>query len=447
MRIVKYSILFLSVTFGFNLQVAQAQSPPKILDMQQRAVVQNNWLSYRLENVLPKLMRRENIDMWVIIAREYNEGPVIKTMFPATWLSARRRTILVFYDNGERVERLAIARYNIGDFYKKAWDKEKQPDQWKRLAELIEERDPNKIAVNYSKTFAQADGISMTQFNEFKTALSPTYKDRIISGEKLAVGWLETRTKPEMTVYQNIVAIAHYIIAKGLSAAVIQPGVTTTEDVVWWYRDKIRDLKLTTWFHPSVSVQRQTVKNKFPQDFSDTEDGAKVIQPGDLVHVDFGISYLGLQTDTQQLAYVLKPGETDAPQGLKEALDTANRLQDILTMQFKTGRTGNEILDAARKQAISEGIKPSIYTHPIGFYGHGAGPTIGLWDQQEGVEGKGDYTMYANTAYSIELNATVYIPEWDKEIAIMLEEDAFFSGDTVRYIDGRQTELWLIPRN
>lgn len=447
MQSVIISLITLFIASVFNLQIASGQATPKILDMQERAEVQNEWLAYRLNNVLPMLMRRENIDMWIIVAREYNEDPVIDSMLPAKWLAARRRTILIFFDNGQQIERLTVARYGMGNLYKQAWNKEEQPNQWKRVAEIIAERAPAKIALNYSKTFAQADGITFTQFNALKAALAPKYQERIVSGENLAVGWLETRTKPEMQVYPNIVAIAHHIIAKGFSEAVIQPGVTTTEDVEWWFRDKIRDLKLTTWFHPSVSVQRKTVNNQSPQDFSDVENDGTTILPGDLIHVDFGISYLGLKTDTQQLAYVLKPGEMDAPEGLKEALSIGNRLQDILTSQFKTGRSGNEILDLARKKAINEGITPSIYTHPIGFYGHGAGPTIGLWDQQEGVEGKGDYKMYPNTAYSIELNATVFIPEWNKKIPIKLEEDAFFTGDTVRYIDDRQTELLLIPMN
>jgi Xaa-Pro aminopeptidase len=166
-----------------------------------------------------------------------------------------------------------------------------------------------------------------------------------------------------------------------------------------------------------------------------------------MIWVDFGISYLGLQTDTQELAYVLKAGESDAPEGLKDALNTTNRLQDILLSNFKTGRTGNEILKAARGQAISEGIdKPSIYTHPIGFHGHGAGPTIGLTSEQDSVGGTGNYPLYPNTAYSIELNATIDVPEWNREVPIKLEEDAFFDGDTVRYINGRQTEYYLIPR-
>jgi Xaa-Pro aminopeptidase len=314
------------------------------------------------------------------------------------------------------------------------------------LAEIIKERNPQKIALNYSKDFALADGISKTQFDGFKSALPEIYQERIVSGKSLAIGWLETRTAPEMQVYPQICHIAHDIIAKGFSEAAIQPGITTTEEIEWWYRDRIRELKLTAWFHPSVSVQRSSEEETgFLESFS-KRPAKNVIQPGDLLHVDFGITYLGLNTDTQQHAYVLKAGETDAPDGLKQALQTGNRLQDILTNNFKSGRSGNEILKASREQAISEGIKPSIYTHPIGFHGHAAGPTIGLWDQQEGVEGKGDYPLYANTAYSIELNATVNIPEWDKEIRIMLEEDAFFNGDSVRYIDGRQTELFLIPR-
>jgi Xaa-Pro aminopeptidase len=392
------------------------------------------------------LMRRADIDMWIVSAREYNEDPIIETMLPATWQSARRRTILVFYDRGEEegVERLAIARYDIGEFFASAWDKEEQPDQWARLAEVIDERDPQQIAVNRSETFGLADGMTDTEFDGMMAALPSTYQDRIVPGEDLAIGWLETRTPEEMAVYPMIVRMAHAIIAEGLSEAVIQPGVTTTADVQWWYRDRIRELKLMAWFHPSVSVQRPEAAEE--GDFSSRPEAA-VIQPGDLLHVDFGITYLRLNTDTQQHAYVLKPGETEAPEGLRDGLATGNRLQDILTNQFETGRTGNEILAAALEQAEAEGIDASIYTHPIGFHGHGAGPTIGLWDQQGGVPGKGDYPLYANTAYSIELNAAVSVPEWEgQEILIKLEEDAFFDGDTVGYIDGRQKALHLIPR-
>lgn len=430
-----------------TLPLMAQPTAPVVLSMRERAAVVDAWLSIRLDTVLPDLMRREGIDMWIISAREYNEDPIIETMLPATWLAARRRTILVLHDRGPNagVDRLAIARYNIGTFFERAWDPESQPDQWQRLAELIAERNPQKIAINRSTLFATGDGMTASEWEGFSAALPERFHDRIVTGERLAVGWLETRTSEEMQVYPMICKIAHHIIAEGFSEQVIQPGVTTTTDVVWWYRERIRHLKLVTWFHPTVRVQRDD-RNEQGNTFS-ARPGEELILPGDLLHVDFGITYLRLNTDTQQHAYVLRPGETEAPAGLRDGLAIGNRLQDILTDQFATGRTGNEILKGALDQARAEGIDATIYTHPIGYHGHGAGPTIGLWDQQGGVPGRGDYPLYPNTAYSIELNAAVSIPEWgDKRVRIMLEEDAFFDGSSVWYINGRQEELHLIPR-
>jgi len=435
--------------FGIICFPVFAQNPyfPKTLGMQQRAEVVDEWLAERVETVLPEVMRRAGVDMWIVMAREYNEDPVIKTLLPATWQSARRTTMLVAYDPGEGkpLETFGISRYNTGNAFKTIWNKEEQPDQWKALADIIAAKDPAKIGINKSETFALADGLSSTMYDQLMDVLPEKYRSRVVSAENVAIGWLETRTPSEMTVYPNIVRMAHQIIAEGFSEKVIQPGVTTTDDVVWWYRNRIRELGFTAWFHPSVEIQRAD-NQQFDhlQAFSENE---QVIMPGDLLHVDFGITYLRLNTDTQQHAYVLKPGETTAPAYLKAAFKAGNRVQDILTSNFKAGLSGNDILKAALAQCKDEGLKASIYTHPLGFHGHAAGPTIGLWDQQDGVPGAGDYPLYANTAYSIELNAAVTINEWNKEIRIMLEEDAFFDGDSVSYIDGRQTELMTIPRS
>lgn len=419
---------------------------PKILDLQQRGELKDQWLQNRFETVLPDLMRREGIDMWVLISREYNEDPVLKTMLPSSWMSARRTTMLLIYDNGEKLETLACARYDVGEVFKKAWDKETQPDQWQQLVDLIAARNPKKIAVNRSEHFALGDGMSAFHYTEFQTRLPKQYQDRVVSAERLAIGWLETRTAQEMVVYQQVCRIAHEIIAEGFSEQVIQPGVTSTDEVVWYYRNRINQLGLDAWFHPTVDIQRHDPDNfDHLRSFSKRPD-QQIIQPGDLIHVDFGITYLGLNTDTQENAYILKAGETEAPAYLVQAFAKGIRLMDILTDQFETGKTGNQILLAALAQAKSEGLKPTIYTHPIGYHGHGAGPTIGLWDQQGGVPHRGDYPMYPNTAYSIELNTAVFISEWDKEIRMMMEEDAFFDGENVRYIDGRQTDLFLIPR-
>ena len=444
----KLILLIIPALLSSTLSLAQDKIPA-ILPLKERAEVIDRLFEEKIKTVLPELMEREGIDMWVVIAREYNEDPVIRTMLPAIWHAARRRTILVMYNpgGGKEIETLAVARYDVGTVFKKAWDKEKQPDQWARLAEIINERNPQKIGLNYSEHYGQADGLTYSEFNAFKNSLSKKYQNRLISAEKLAVGWLETRTASEMAIYQQIVKIAHEIIAEGFSDKVIQPGVTTTEDVVWWYRERIKELKLKTWFHPSVSVQRADKEQVEHLRTFDKRPGQNVIQPGDLVHVDFGITYLRLNTDTQQHAYVLRAGEKDAPDYLKKALANGNRLQDIFTGNFAVGKTGNAILAESRATSIAEGIKPSIYTHPIGYYGHAAGTTLGMWDAQEGVPYTGDYPLHANTAYSIELNAATYIEEWGKEIRIMLEEDAFFDGEKVRYINGRQKKFLLIPRN
>lgn len=422
-----------------------------ILSLRDRAQVINTHLDDRLENLLPTLMRREGIDMWILISREYNEDPVLKTMLPANWLSARRRTILVLFDPGkdeegnfQAIERLAVARYNVDTMFRKSWDKEQQPNQWDSLVELIKQKNPQKIALNKSTAVALADGLTATEYQEFKTALGANLQSKIVSSEPLAIAWLETRSEQEMQVYPSIVKLSHKIVAEAFSNDVVKPGITTTEDVVWWLREKVVELKLQTWFHPTVSIQRAS-EDKFDhiQAFSKRPE-QQTIMPGDLLHMDFGITYLRLNTDQQQHAYVLKKGEQDAPDYLKQALANGNKLQDIFIANFKLGRTGNEVLAMSRRQAIEQGIKPSIYTHPIGFHGHAAGTTLGMWDSQGGVPGEGDYPLHANTAYSIELNSATFIPQWKKEIRIMLEEEAYFDGQGVRYLDGRQTQFHLI---
>ena len=425
---------------------ASSLADSKVLPMRERAQLINQILNDRLQNLLPSLMRREGIDMWVLISREYNEDPILKTMLPANWLSARRRTILVLFDPGEGkpIERLAVARYAVDSLFRKSWDKEKQPNQWDSLVKMIKQKQPTKVAINKSQHFALADGITATEYEEFSQALAKQTKTRLVSSEKLAIAWLETRSEMEMQVYPNLINLGHQVIAQAFSNQVVEPGVTTTDDIVWWLREKVLDLRLQTWFHPTVSLQRSSNEDFDHLKAFTERPKAQIIMPGDLLHMDFGLTYLRLQSDQQQHAYVLKANETDAPAYLKKALAKANRLQDIFTANFTLGRTGNEVLKLSRQQAIKEGIKPSIYTHPIGYHGHAAGTTLGMWDSQGGVPVQGDYPLHFNTAYSIELNAATFIPEWKKEIRIMLEEEAYFDQSGVNYLDGRQTQFHLI---
>jgi len=423
---------------------ALADDPGVILPMRQRAEVVNDWLALRLERIVPALMREHDVDMWIIIGREYNEDPVLETMLPATWLSARRRTILVVHDPGpgSEVERLAVARYSVGDAFEPAWNPEEQPDQWARLVEVIERRDPARIGLNISPTFALADGLSHSQHEALEDALPERLRERIVSAEPLAIGWLERRLPEELEVYASICRIAHEIMGVALSERVIQPGVTTTDDVKWWCRERVRELGLDDWFHPIVSIQRRDQSGGFLDMMT---GGERIIRRGDLLHLDFGISYLRLHTDTQQMAYVLRRGESAPPEGLRRAFRTGNEMQDILTAQFAEGRTGNEILRHALDEAAARGIDAMVYTHPIGFHGHAAGPTIGLWDNQISVPDRGDYPLHDRTAYSIELSVMAPVPEWNgQEVRIMLEEDAAFEDGRVEYLDGRQTELHVI---
>lgn len=443
----KKLLFLLYLTLSFSTAFTQADFPD-LLTERERARVVNEILEDRLDNLLPKLMEREGIDLWVLISREYNEDPVMKTILPSTWLSARRRTIMVFYNKGkEGIDKIAIARYNVGKLLKGEWNLDVYPDQWEALMKIIEDRSPEKIGLNYSADFALADGLVRTEYETFMEKLPQKYHDRVVSAQSLAIAWLETRSQKELDIYPMICHMGHMILQEGLSEKVIHPGITTTDDVVWWLRQRVTDLGLDTWFHPSVSIQRSDMgNNEFLRSFSRRPE-QQVIIPGDLLHVDFGITYLRLNTDQQQHFYVLRPGETEVPKGLQEAFKRGNRLQEILTDNFKAGKSGNQILADALAQAEKEGITGSIYTHPIGLHGHAAGPTIGLWDQQGGVPGRGDYPLFPNTAYSIELFAASEVPEWGKLVRIMLEEDGVYTENGFYFLDGRQREVLTIPRN
>ena len=296
-------ILFLSI----NLSFAQ------ILSEKERATLKDEILEDRFQNLLPQLMDDSDLDMWLLISREYNEDPVLKTMLPAKWLNARRRTIIVFYRDKQKntIERLAVARYDIGKSIKSAWNKEKEPNQWQALSDIIAERNPKKIGINYSKHFAIADGLVKTDYEELTQNLPDSLTTKLVSAEKLAIAWIETRTEKEIKLFEYLVKVTHDIIDEAFSSKVVIPGKTTTDDVVWWMRQKVTDLGIETWFHPTVDIQRtnQELKSHI---YSFTKgDKNKIIQKGDLLHCDFGITYIGLNTDCQQHAYVLKDDEKE----------------------------------------------------------------------------------------------------------------------------------------
>ncbi len=440
LRVFKWVLLLLwSAAFA-------AQAQPGVVAFADRPEVENRLLEERLEQLLPRLMREQGIDLWLVIAREYNDDPVFLSLVPKPRFTARRTTMLLFHDRGPQagVERLTISRYPLGTLYQAAWEGGDLEAQWRRLAEVIAERDPEKIAVNVSATWPVADGLSHGLHRQLQEALGDGLSQRLVSAESLVVRWLETRTVAEVEVWQRAVAIARDTIAEAFSQRVITPGVTTLGEVAWFIRQRFETAGLAPWFHPDVNRQWQEA------DYGDTPflgigDPDMVIRRGDLLHTDVGLCYLGLCTDTQEMAYVLKLDETDAPPGLAAAMAVGNRWQDVLTGEFQTGRSGNEILAAAQRRLAAMDINHAIYSHPLGVYGHGPGPTIGMWDNQGPTPGRGDWPLYPMTGYAIEGSVTVAIPEWGGKPAQMkLEQSAVFDGEQVHYLAGRQTRLHLI---
>ncbi|MGZ4537607.1 MAG: M24 family metallopeptidase [Blastococcus sp.] len=420
------------------------------LPLRAQADVRDRWLTQRLLDVLPGLMDRAGIDLWLVIGREYNEDPVLATLLPATWLSARRRTILALHRSDDGVTPAAVSRYPVGQFLP-AWSPDEaagrpaEESQWTAVRRIVEQADPRRIGIDVSASFALADGLSHTEHGLLTDALGP-YADRLVPAEELAIGWLETRLPEEIAALHALNRLAHEVIAEAFSPAAIEVGTTTAIDVAWWIRQRFHDLGVEPWFQPSVALQRAgepLVEQRgawlpgVPYD--------AVIEPGDLVHCDVGLASLGLKTDTQRNGYVLRSGETSAPAGLQAAMRTANRMQDVTTEALTLGRTGNEVLAAARAAAAAAGIEGDVYSHPVGFHGHGAGPAIGQWDEQGGVPGAGDYPLHPDTVYALELAVRVPVPEWGgQSVRMALEQGIALTEEGVSYLDGRQTELILL---
>jgi Xaa-Pro aminopeptidase len=416
-----------------------------------------------MKTVLPALMKKHGVEMWVVPMREYNEDPVFSSIVSPTTFAARRRTIYLFFDPcaGARAncakpfERLAMGGTSQGGVYTavrstkpaagpaggqlqaqaELWGDE----QWQILKQEIEKRNPKSIAINVSTVFAFNDGLSAGELEGMRAALGPTWSAKLEHADDLALDLIATRTADEVDAYRTMQQVVWGIIDTAFSNVVVKPGVTRTEDVVWWMRQKVNDLGLGTWFQPSVEVQRKGA--------TDAQLGENpIIQKGDVLHCDFGITAMRLNTDTQHMGYVLRDGETDAPAGLKQALAASNKLQDIVMSEIKPGRSGNEILASSRARMAGAGIDGTVYSHPIGMNGHGAGPLIGLWDYQDGVPGRGDAKVIPNMWFSIELQATSRVPEWNNQpVRSAQEEDAVVGADgSVKWALQRQTEFHFV---
>jgi len=441
---------------------AAAQTRP-FGTLREQAAQQQAWLAKRLTTVLPRLMRQYGIDMWVIPMREYNEDPTFTSLVSPTTFAARRRTIYVFFDkcaasgkvdigDGACVERIALGGTSQGGLYEavrstRAVEADvggRQAElwgdaQWMVLKDVIEARNPKVIGINMSRIFAFTDGLSAGELEGMSEALGSTWTARFKRAEELPLDFIATRLPEEEAFYGRLQALVWQLIERMYSSEVIQPGVTRTSDLVWWWRQQVNDLGLGTWFQPSIEVQRRGATEEQLGD-------DPIILKGDVLHCDVGITALRLNTDTQHMAYVLRDGETDAPPGLQAALRNANRLQDIVFEEVRPGRSGNDILKASLAKMKAEGLNGTLYSHPIGMHGHGAGPLFGLWDYQEGVPGRGDALVIPSMWFSSELQVTTPVAEWGNQpVRMALEEDFVLGADgKPRWAIRRQDALHLV---
>ena len=431
--------------------------------LREQSAMQHAWLKKRLDTFLPPLMRARGIDMWVVPMREYNEDPVFSSITVPETMAARRRTIYVFFDkcaaantpvSAACIERIALGGTSQGGVFQERrsmkpisaatgarqaelWGDE----QWMALKQVIEERKPRVIGINRSKTFAFTDGLSSGELQGMSEALGAAWSAKFRDAEELPLNLIASRLPEEEAFFEKMTALVWQMTQTMFSSKVIVPGTTRTSDLVWWWRQRVSDQGMDTWFQPSVSVQRKGVKS---EDLGDDP----VIQPGDVLHCDVGITVARLNTDTQHNAYVLRPGETDAPPGLQRALANANAMQDFAMQEIRPGRSGNEILGSVLTRMKDKGITGTMYSHPIGLHGHGAGPLIGLWDYQDGVPGRGDAKVVPSMWYSVELQATTPVPEWNNQPVQMAQEEDMIIGPDgrTRWALKRQDKLFLVGK-
>ena len=328
---------------------------PRILSFREQVAAVNRTTLQRLERILPAVMDKAGFDMWIIVSNEDNLDPVFKTMIPMdVWCPIVQ--ILVFsHKPGQPVERLNLSRTDMKGFFKdawdwRAWDSGKKESQWDALARVVRERDPKTIAINESEEIWAAGGLTTALKDRLVKTVGPDYARRFRSGEPLSVLWLETLLDEELDLYERAVSIAHALIAEAFSGKAITPGVTTTDDLLYYYNQRVIDLGLKLFAWPTFRIRYRDPKAVERWGAADA-----VIRPGDYISVDCGIEYLRYFTDHTEWAYVLRPGETDVPAGVQAVLAEANRLQSVYLGEFKEGRTGNEILAAALAAAKDEG--------------------------------------------------------------------------------------------
>jgi len=425
---------------------AAQHGTPVVLSIRDRAAFVLRVTAKRLDTLVPRLMRETGFDMWIVCCNEDNLDPIFETMIPyENWNPITQ--ILVFFDQGpgKGVERLNVSRTDTQGLFRNTWDAaafdaKKGESQWEALGRVVRERDPKRIGLNEGEVQWMAGGLTSVLKRRIVEAVGPKYAARLQSAEPLATLWGETLLEEEVEVMERAAALSRSIIADMFSSRVVTVGQTTADDLRWYYWQRVADLGLKVSFSPFVSI-----RGRSPKDVEKWGKDDKIIRPGDLLHCDVGIKYMRWNSDHQEMAYVLRPGETDAPETFKKMMADCNRLQDVYVGEFKAGLSGNELLGAMLKKAREMDLPgPRIYSHSLGLFLHEPGPLIGLpWEQVNNV-GRGDVKLVPISAFTAEMSVTSPVPEWGVDFRLPLEQDILFDGEKAFFLAGRQTAFHIV---
>lgn len=414
-----------------------------LLPLRKQAEVADELLKYRLEVLLPQLMEECGIDLWLVPSYETNEDPVMWSMVPASVRYARRLTALVFYRHPESGE----MEYLCWGSWVKGYRPFKQGQETlcEGLTREFERLQPQRIGININGELGGfCAGLCASLYRDLTEQLPQQFVQRLTPAGRLATRWLETMTPPELKVMEALEEATEDLIRTSFSRECITPGVTTVQDVMWFMKEVISRCEMKAWFGAYVDFQRRG------SDGMGYGPGGKVLQPedyiireGDILHCDVGmkLEYISVLTDRQWMAYMLHPGEEHAPEGLRELFRQGNHFQDLVCEGFLPGRTGNQVFWDGVNRAKEAGLRPMLYCHGLGTYGHSAGPIIGLIDIQGDILPRGELPVGYSSSHALELQHIGVLPEWDdQEVRIYLEEDVNVT-DCPHYVGQRQTEI------
>ncbi len=424
-------------------RVPQADS---LLPWSQQIAVRESWLTKKHALLLP-MMRRYNIGMWIVVNEEFHDDPVLPFVAPPRPYTGNR-DIFVFIDAGaDGLKKFAITGYteeNLARFFDAPFTEPRPPAA--TLRDLYQQYKPATIGLGIRGTRGQTRGLGYDAYRFLAETLGPAAESTFVSAADLVQEYLDTRLPDEMPHYTAAVAVTEAIVKRALSNDVITPGTTTVGDVRRALYDMLGAAGVRTWFQPDLRVQRAAGEVATSRGFLAVAPESTVLQPGDVVHIDFGISYMGFDTDWQKMAYIMKPGERDAPAGLKAAMRNANALQDALMLrQARPGRTGGTVFTGTMAEMKTQGIEAMIYSHPLGNHGHGLGTSIDFRSPLRSDTTALNARLRLGSYQSIELNAATPVPEWGgKKLFIMFEDCAYLTENGYRFFRPRQEQFYVV---